>query len=209
VKTAQKRARARVHLQQYLGELIARVDAAHAKVDASAEAARHHVQCTEGCTHAMTGCCSLLVIVELAEAEYIVSRNRDAVARALPVLLEQHIRLTSELGDIDVADMFADKAREREAGARYHAMRMPCAFLDSERRCTIYRDRPLACRTHFVVSAPELCSIEGEAPDHAILDKGTRTSAQEALIRETVRVREGHLRFGTLSQGVLEALGRA
>lgn len=209
MKPAQKRARARVHLQQYLGELYAKVDAAHDKADTLPEAAQYHVQCTEGCAHASTGCCSLIVLTELTEAEYIVARNREDVARALPKLLEQHARLVTELADVDIVRMFGDKAYEREAAARYHALRMPCAFLDDERRCTIYRDRPIACRTHFVLSAPELCSIEGEAPDHVILDKGTRTTAQEALIREAVRAKEGSLVFGVLSQSVLRALGRA
>lgn len=207
MKPAQEKQRQRVHLHQFVGKLIAQVDAAHDKADARPEAAAYAVQCTEGCAHAETGCCSLIVLVEATEAEYIVSRNRAAVVRAFPKLVEQARRIRDELG-YEVHEMFEDRATERAAATAYHAMRMPCAFLDDTRRCTIYRDRPLACRTHFVLSAPELCSAEGENLEHVILDKGTRVAAPAHLTREVARTR-GVLGMGTLAQSVLEVLGRS
>jgi Fe-S-cluster containining protein len=207
VKPAQERRRQRVHLQQYLGDLIAQVDAAHVKADQLPEAAQYHVQCTTGCAHAEAGCCSLIVLTETTEAEYIVARNRAAVVRAYPKLVEHVRRIESELG-YEVLEMFADREVERRAAAAYHAMRMPCAFLDDARRCTIYRDRPLACRTHFVLSDPALCSSEAdEEPDHTTLDKGTRVSSQAHLCHEVARVR-GVLGMGTLPQSVLSVLTR-
>jgi Fe-S-cluster containining protein len=204
VKPAQERRRQRVHLHQYLGGLIAQVDAAHAKADLLPEAEGMAVQCVESCAHATAGCCSLIVITEVTEAEYIVARNRKAVDAALPALLAQHERLERELPFEPLA-MFEDRAVERDVAARYHALRMPCAFLDDARRCTIYRDRPLACRTHFVLSDPALCSSDVPEADHAALDKGTRTAAPAYLAREVARTR-GTLGFGTLAQCVLEVL---
>jgi Fe-S-cluster containining protein len=163
------------------------------------------VQCTEGCAHA-AGCCSLIVLTEVTEAEYIVARNRAAVVRAYPKLVEQARRIDSELG-FEVLEMFGDREVERRAAHAYHAMRMPCAFLDEQRRCTIYRDRPLACRTHFVLSDPALCASDVEETHHTILDKGTRTSAPAYLCREVARTR-GALSMGTLPQNVLAVLRR-
>jgi Fe-S-cluster containining protein len=34
-----------------------------------------------------------------------------------------------------------------------------CLFLDKSNKCVVYPVRPIACRTHFVSSAPELCAI--------------------------------------------------
>lgn len=206
MKPAQERRRQRVHLQQYLGELIAKVDAAHVKADARPEAAQYHVQCTAGCAHAEAGCCSLIVLTETTEAEYIVARNRAAVVRALPKLLDQAQRIERELA-FTVKELFGSRDVERQAAAAYHAMRMPCAFLDAERRCTIYRDRPLACRTHFVLSDPALCASDVEEPTHTALDKGTRVSSQAHLCHEVARTR-GELRMGTLPQSVLAVLQR-
>ena len=38
----------------------------------------------------------------------------------------------------------------------YYALRMPCPFLEDE-HCTIYDERPAACRELLVTSAAELC----------------------------------------------------
>jgi Fe-S-cluster containining protein len=196
------------HGFRYYGELVAQVDAAHERADALPDAKSLAVRCSAGCAHAETGCCSVIVLIERTEAEYIVARNRAACVRAFPKLVEYSARL-ERASEHDVRAMFEDRGAEKRAASAYHQMRMPCAFLDDARRCTIYRDRPLACRTHFVLSDPALCS--SEVPDderHVTLDKGTRMAAQAHLCSEVSRVR-GALRFGTLPQVVLDVLRRS
>jgi Fe-S-cluster containining protein len=46
-------------------------------------------------------------------------------------------------------------------GRAYFSLRLPCPFLE-DGACSIYDDRPLACREHLVTSPPENCS----APHH-------------------------------------------
>lgn len=48
------------------------------------------------------------------------------------------------------------------AGERYRAAGLTCPFLENE-RCSIYADRPVACRQHFVTSDAALCA--GTDPD--------------------------------------------
>lgn len=55
------------------------------------------VSCTRGCS----ACCKQLVVAEISEAEYIITRNPAAVSRATPKLLEQ-ARIAAQLpGDLD------------------------------------------------------------------------------------------------------------
>src|SRR6266481_3286867 len=44
-----------------------------------------------------------------------------------------------------------------ERGQAYHALQIPCPFLEDE-RCSVYADRPIACREYLVTSPPEYCA---------------------------------------------------
>lgn len=198
-------ARANAKLRLYLQSLHGYVDEVHR------EPKRQHagIQCRPGCTSAAAGCCSLLVLIERTEAEFIVDRNPEAVAAALPKLVE-HVRrmdADAELG-AGILRMFTEEGAERGAASRYHALDMPCAFLGPDQLCTIYRDRPIPCRTHFVLSPPELCTTQGPEPMHVTLDKGTRAAAPAMLMREVGKRRGGQLEFGTLPHLVLAAVTR-
>jgi Fe-S-cluster containining protein len=198
--------RANARIRQVVGSVHALVDAEHERPE------KQHagVQCREGCAHAATGCCSTIVLIELAEAEYIVDRNREHVERTLPALLEADERIRSRISPADVAGMFSDKAAELRVAHEYHALGIPCPFLSAEQVCTIYRDRPIPCRTHFVLSEPAECSAMEANPRHVTLDKGTRLKAPEALVRSLMHERPpgAPLQFGTLPQLVLLALRR-
>lgn len=51
---------------------------------------------------------------------------------------------------------------ERERLKKYPAIRSKdkpgCPFLGPDEACTVYKDRPLMCRVHNVISDPKLCS---------------------------------------------------
>lgn len=119
------------------------------------------ISCRAGCA----ACCRMLVPVSAPEAFAL----RDHV-RSLPP--EKHQAVVERIE--------ASKQRLREAGLferlaslgettrpigdeemdpvnrAYYALRMPCPFLDAE-RCTIYEQRPSACRELLVTSPAELC----------------------------------------------------
>lgn len=188
-------ARGNARLRQLVGFVHAQVDAAHA----SPERQHAGVRCTEGCACAPAGCCGLLTLVEDVEAQYIVDRNPETVRRVLPALLEADRRISEIMTAGEVGDMFDD----RVAG-KYHRAGIVCPFLGADRRCSIYRDRPLACRTHFVLSEPVECTALEDNENHITLDKGTRITAQAHLMRGVARVR-GRVMLGTLPQLVLRA----
>lgn len=192
-------------MRQLVAYVHARVDQEHAKPEK-----RHpDEQCTDGCASARRGCCSTIVLVGLVEAEYLAARQPAAVAAALPALREAHRRISEVITVDDVSSMFADKVAEQRVAAAYHALDLPCPFLSADNRCGVYADRPLACRTHFVLSPPEECEASGVNERHITLDKGTRLSAQEWLIRAEIQERKQRggtivLTCGTLPQLVLE-----
>lgn len=202
--------KANARMRRLVGELHAVVDAHHEK-----PTQRHPgVTCAAACGHARTGCCSILTTVDLAEAEYIVARNRETVERALPRLLEAEAKLDAAgLTDRMFEAMLNEDDRELEhdASALYRRLELPCAFLDDGNRCSIYRDRPLACRTHFVLSPPSECSEwdipEGDAR-YIRLDKGTRAGAPALLIRGVLKANRP-ITWGTLPRMVLVAHRRS
>ena len=196
-------ARANARIRRLVVEVRALVDAHHAK---PVPPEYPPISCTEGCAHAATGCCSLITLLEQSEAEFILDRNLATVERLLPRIVDVSERLAaSGIDAAEVAQMFGDKDREQATAERYHELGIPCVFLDEHNRCGIYQDRPLACRTHFVLSPPEECDATGVNLRHATLDRGTRIEAQAMLIRAIVRTAVRRLVFGTLPQLLLAA----
>jgi Fe-S-cluster containining protein len=119
------------------------------------------VSCRKGCA----ACCRMLVPVSVPEA--------FALADALG-------RLPDQKRDLTYRRLEATRARLEEAGLwnrllaisettralededfapinrDYYALRLPCPFLEDE-ICSIYEDRPAACRELLVTSPAELC----------------------------------------------------
>lgn len=191
---AESKARANARIRKLLLDVHAKIDELNA-----GPIPRAHVTCSAGCGHARTGCCSLFTTLDFHEAALIVDRNAEAVERALPRLLEAERRIAAAGITVEAFDMRLDAAGlrevERVTSARYRRLELPCAFLDDESRCTIYRDRPLACRTHHVISDPAECSVvepdEGETDDRYIrVDFGeARARAPEVMIRAQLAAR--------------------
>lgn len=86
-----------------------------------------------------SGCCTMPVQVMLHEAVPIAEAlRRDG-------------RDTPELR----AELLA--SAERMETKTRHAEPRPCAFLDADRRCSVYESRPRECGEHYVFSDPALC----------------------------------------------------
>ena len=116
------------------------------------------VSCAKGCG----ACCRQLVPVAEAEARRLAalveelpeprrsvvrSRFADAVARA------------EAAGLLPALEGRADRLVEKnlETGLAYFALGIPCPFLEDE-SCSIYEERPIACREYLVTSPPAACS---------------------------------------------------
>ena len=137
----------------------------------SAEAGRA-ISCQKGCA----ACCRMLVPVSppeafalrdyvqaLPEAERTRIAQRLAVART--ALLARGLWKT--LLDMSESANPPDDAALEPVNRAYYALQLPCAFLDQE-VCTIYEQRPAACRELLVTSPAEWCRNPADHPVAAL-----------------------------------------
>jgi Fe-S-cluster containining protein len=105
------------------------------------------LSCKAGCAH----CCHLLLLVTLPEAiaiaEYFLA---DSQRRTLiPTLSRQFFEQVQKI-PLGVSE---------DIRTEYFKSKTPCAFLDTTSNlCSVYEVRPTACRYHWVISDPDLCS---------------------------------------------------
>jgi len=124
-------------------------------------AAGEAISCKKGCA----ACCRMLVPVSAPEAFALkdmiakmpagrrqatvmnVAAARSRLERAgLLARLTEIAETSRQLSDEEMEPLNRD----------YYALRMPCPFLENE-VCSIYEDRPAACRELLVTSPAELC----------------------------------------------------
>lgn len=114
------------------------------------------VSCQKGCA----ACCRMLVPISAPEAFALVNvierSERDERTRLLAQLelANQHLAKAGLLKQLialsESTHPVTDEAIE-PLNRAYYALRMPCPFLDNE-VCSIYEDRPAACRELAVTS---------------------------------------------------------
>jgi Fe-S-cluster containining protein len=141
------------------------------EVDEHERAAGRAPSCREGCA----SCCRQLVPVATLEAARLAElvselpepRRAEVRERFAHVVARMEERGLVEapaegrarvalLLDVDDDELDA-AARWEKVSRRYYAERLDCPFLEDE-RCSIYAERPLACREYRVISPPELCA---------------------------------------------------
>lgn len=134
--------------------------------------AGHAISCQKGCA----ACCRMLVPVSppeafalrdyvqtLPEAEQARLTQRFAVTRT--ALLARG--LWNNLIEMGESTNPPDDTALEPVNRAYYALQLPCAFLDQE-VCTIYEQRPAACRELLVTSPPEWCQNPAEHPVAAL-----------------------------------------
>lgn len=117
--------------------------------------------CHKGCA----ACCRMLVPLSAPEAlalrEWVRARPTDQQDRISARFADAKSQLLSHgtwqrLSALcDALKQPNDEALE-DLNREYYALRMPCPFLEEE-ACTIYEQRPAACRELLVTSPPERC----------------------------------------------------
>lgn len=118
----------------------ARVDAATAPFAALRPEALKAVRCRKGCAH----CCRIRVDVTADEAELLAELVRAGAAHPDPSRLALQ-------RDWATPEAFVGRPR----------VEAECVFLGEDGACTVYEDRPSACRALLVASDPELCRDAG------------------------------------------------
>jgi Fe-S-cluster containining protein len=101
--------------------------------------------CCKGCS----ACCSEPVIAGIEEAKLI----RGAIP---PDQLEAVKTRTKEWHEKFSSSSVAETAVPHVMA--YKAVNLPCPLLNGEGLCIVYKDRPLACRTHNALGPAALCS---------------------------------------------------
>jgi Fe-S-cluster containining protein len=124
-------------------------------------AAGQPVSCKKGCA----ACCRMLVPVSAPEAfalREMVARlpeaGRQATLRRMAETRAglERAGLLAHLTEIAETDRQLRDEEMESTNRRYYALRLPCPFLEQE-VCSIYEDRPAACRELLVTTPPELC----------------------------------------------------
>jgi len=120
------------------------------------------------CRNCCAACCRQLVALPEAEAH----RIRDLVdglpeprRSSIQARFAEAIKRLESSGLAEkLRDFAALSIQERNAlGRAYFFEGIACPFLEQE-SCSIYHDRPFACREYLVTSAPELCNNPFDNP---------------------------------------------
>lgn len=106
-------------------------------------------------------CCYIYVEVSQLEAALIVTEI-PSLPESIRKVLESNIDLArSQLEAFQTKyPRLIHQKESTKFGDAYFKERMACPFLING-RCAIYSSRPLNCRSHWVVSDPEICKISG------------------------------------------------
>jgi Fe-S-cluster containining protein len=136
-------------------------------VQASEDQARP-VSCKKGCA----ACCRQLIPLSRVEARHIAQ-----VVEELPEPRRRQVRARfagarERLAEAGILDKLQARGQWTDEGTRpmglaYFRLGIPCPFLEQE-SCSIYPDRPLACREYLVTSPPENCSQPTAETVHSI-----------------------------------------
>lgn len=120
---------------------------------------------TPSCHKGCAACCRMLVPLSAPEVfvlrEWVRTRPLDQQNHIAARFAETKSQLLSHgiwqrLSELcNAPERLNDDALE-EVNREYYALRMPCPFLEEE-VCTIYEERPAACRELLVTSPPERC----------------------------------------------------
>lgn len=162
VPTASVPVTAIVPLMRRLGE------EAQALEEARGSEAGRARSCQKGCA----ACCRMLVPLSPPEAfslrEFLRSLPRDQqerivarLARAKSVLLTHG--LWNQLVELAESSQSPEDDMLEPINQAYYALRMPCPFLEDD-CCSIYDDRPAACRELLVTSPAEQCQDMAKNP---------------------------------------------
>lgn len=109
-------------------------------VGALQEALAPHTPCKKGCSH----CCHMAVLVSEHEAKRIAAHTGRSYQQ-----LPAPAWMTDEQSCADFQKKQCDKY-----------IRVPCPFLGGKGECTIYKVRPMVCRTyHTIAPTNEPCKL--------------------------------------------------
>jgi Fe-S-cluster containining protein len=116
------------------------------------------VSCAKGCG----ACCRQLVPLAHAEARRIATLLEELAEPRRAEVLERFataLRRVEQAGLLPALDgrVKWESGESTGIGLEYFRLGIACPFLEDE-SCSIYEERPIACREYLVTSAPAHCS---------------------------------------------------
>ena len=130
------------------------------------------ISCARGCA----ACCRMLVPVSAPEAfalrnmvATLSEARREAIQRALADRTARLERagLLTQLRQVAETDRPITDDMMEPINRAYYALKLPCPYLENE-ACSIYEDRPAACRELLVTSPADWCQDMVNKPVRAI-----------------------------------------
>ncbi len=154
--------RGNIPAEAMLPALRVMTNAVIAHAIATTQAKGRTISCKPGCA----ACCRHLVLVSDIEARVLADlvanmpEPRRSILRARFAATQQRM---AETGLAEPADNAADVPVAQLHKLAYHYFKewIDCPFLEDE-QCSIYADRPLACRKVLVTSPAEFCVDPGD-----------------------------------------------
>ena len=125
---------------------------------ARVESAGERISCARGCG----ACCRQLVPIAEVEARTVrdviaeMPGARRSLIRARFEEARRRLEAAGLLGRLQDRERLGENER-RELGLEYFRQGIACPFLEDE-ACSIYADRPIACREYLVTSPAENCA---------------------------------------------------
>ena len=147
-----------VTMERLLPALRATADALVAFSAARTERAGKRVSCALGCG----ACCRQLVPLAPAEARRLSRLVDELPGPRRAAVRERFVHAVRRAGEAGLLPLLEGRVpwgegRAVEVGLAWFRLGIPCPFLEDE-ACSIYEERPIACREYLVTSPPAACA---------------------------------------------------
>src|SRR5438132_7183292 len=148
----------RTHLRTLLPMVQALTDSVVGAAVKTTEEQGQTISCQKGCG----ACCRQLVPIAEVEARRIREVVDEMPEPRRSTVLARFAQARDRLHDAGLLDKLSQpsllaEGELRSIGLDYFRQGIPCPFLEEE-SCSIYADRPLACREYLVTSPAEHCA---------------------------------------------------
>jgi Fe-S-cluster containining protein len=131
----------------------------------------YSIPCCKGCC----ACCSSLIPLSVPEAfrlrEELLAMPNDVSNQIMRSCINTAEKILDKAQRTAQMEGFSKNGKPRisQINKWYGELKLPCPFL-SESLCTLYEQRPLACREHIVTGSSASCQIKSKCrPNVAIM----------------------------------------
>lgn len=144
------------------------------------------VPCSKGCS----ACCHYLTSLSIPEVFRLSDELLAMPAESGRAILESYLEAAKKIldnlpEDFDIAEPTGinDQSQMSRLSSWYAGLKLACPFL-SDDLCTMYEQRPTACRENIVTGSAEMCEVEGQDGTQVVKVPVSATEALAQLAAE-------------------------